>query len=91
MCPKCHSLEWETLEASGRGRVYSYVVAHHPQIPPFEYPNLIALVELEEGTRLVSNLVGVARNQVKIGMPVVCEISEVEEGFKLPQFRPAQE
>ena len=49
------------------------------------------LVELEEGTRLVSNLVGAGREQVKIGMPVVCEIVEVEEGFKLPQFRPAQE
>jgi len=91
MCPKCRSLEWKALEASGRGKVHSYVVAHHPPIPPFEYPNLIVLVELEEGTRLVSNLVGVSREQVKIGMPVVCEIVEVEEGFKLPQFRPAQE
>ena len=91
MCPKCHSLEWKVLEASGRGTVYSYVVAHHPPIPPFEYPNLVVLVELEEGTRLVSNLVGVGREEVAIGMPVVCEIVEVEEGFKLPQFRPAQE
>ena len=91
MCPKCHSLEWKTLEASGRGKVYSYVVAHHPPIPPFDYPNPVVLVELEEGTRLVSNLVGVGREDVKIGMPVVCEIVEVEEGFKLPQFRPVQE
>ncbi len=91
MCPKCHSLEWKTLEASGRGSVYSYVVAHHPPIPPFDYPNPIVLVELEEGTRLVSNLVGIGREEVEIGMPVVCEIVEVEEGFKLPQFRPVQE
>jgi uncharacterized OB-fold protein/acyl dehydratase len=91
MCPKCHSLHWNVLEASGRGTVYSYVVAHHPPIPPFDYPNLIALVELEEGTRLVSNLVGVGREEVTIGMPVVCEIVEVEAGFKLPRFRPVQE
>ena len=91
MCPKCQSLEWEALEASGRGTVHSFVVAHHPPIPPFDYPNLIVLVQLEEGTRLVSNLVGVGRDEVRIGMPVVCEIVEVEEGFKLPQFRPAQE
>jgi uncharacterized OB-fold protein/acyl dehydratase len=91
MCPKCHSLEWKTLEASGRGTVYSYVVAHHPPIPPFDYPNPVVLVELEEGTRLVSNLVGVGPEEVEIGMPVVCEIVEVEEGFKLPQFRPVQE
>ena len=49
----------DTIEASGRGTVYSHVVAHHPPIPPFEYPNVIALIELEEGTRIVSNLVGV--------------------------------
>jgi len=91
MCPKCQSLEWKTLELSGRGTVYSYVVAHHPPIPPFDYPNLVVLVELEEGTRLVSNLVGVGPEEVEIGMPVVCEIVEVEEGFKLPQFRPVQE
>jgi uncharacterized OB-fold protein len=91
MCPKCQSLEWETLEASGRGTVYSYVVAHHPPVPPFDYPNLVVLVELEEGTRLVSNLVGASREEVEIGMPVICEIVEVEEGFKLPQFRPVQE
>ena len=91
MCPKCQSLEWEALEACGRGTVHSYVVAHHPPIPPFEYPNLVVLVELEEGTRLVSNLVGVGREEVEIGMPVVCEIVEVEEGFNLPQFRPVQE
>jgi uncharacterized OB-fold protein len=52
---------------------------------------VIVLVELEEGARLVSNLVGVKREDVKIGMPVVCEIVEVEEGFPLPQFRLAEE
>jgi uncharacterized OB-fold protein/acyl dehydratase len=91
MCPHCQSLEWDTLEASGRGSIYSFVVAHHPPTPPFEYPNVIVLVELEEGARLVSNLVGVKREDVKIGMPVVCEIVEVEEGFPLPQFRLAEE
>jgi uncharacterized OB-fold protein/acyl dehydratase len=90
MCPSCHSLDWDTLEASGRGIVYSYVVAHHPPIPPFSYPNLIALVELEEGVRLVASLVGVEREQVSVGMPVDCEIVEVEKDFKLPQFRPRQ-
>ncbi len=89
-CPSCHSLDWDTLEASGRGTVYSYVVAHHPPIPPFSYPNIIALVELEEGVRLVANLVGVEREQVAVGIPVDCEIVEVEKDFKLPQFRPRQ-
>ena len=87
MCPTCHSLEWDTVEASGRGSVYSFVVAHHPPTPAFEYPNLIVLVELEEGTRIVSNLVGVDLSKVRIGMPVSLEFAEVEPGRWLPQFR----
>ena len=39
MCPRCQSLEWDSLVASGRGHVYSFVVMHHPQFPPFEYPH----------------------------------------------------
>ncbi len=88
MCPSCRSLEWDSVEASGRGRVYSYVVAHHPPIPPFAYPNLIALIELEEGTRLVSNLVGVAPADVRVGMPVRVEFREFDGGQILPQFWP---
>lgn len=91
MCPACHSLAWEVTEASGRGRVYSYVVAHHPPIPPFEYPNAIVLVELEEGTRLVSNLVGIDPARVRIGMPVHVEFTRVDEGLVLPLFRPLDE
>ena len=67
-----------------------YVVAHHPPIPPFDYPNLIALVELEEGTRLVSNLVGVGPSQVEIGMPVEVEFTQVDPELVLPLFRPAR-
>lgn len=89
MCPHCHSLEWDTLEASGRGRVFSFVVAHHPEIPPFEYPNLIVLVELEEGTRLVSNLVGVDPADAEIGMPVEVAFTRVDPELVLPLFRPA--
>jgi uncharacterized OB-fold protein len=91
MCPACHSLDWEAVEASGRGRVFSYVVAHHPPVPPFEYPNAIVLVELDEGTRLVSNLVGIDPSLVRIGMPVRVEFTRVEEGLVLPLFRPLDE
>lgn len=89
-CSECQSLEWDYVTTSGRGTVYSFVVMHYPEIPPFDYPNLIALVELEEGTRLVSNLVGVARRDVHIGMPVQVDITEVEPGFRLHSFRPVE-
>ena len=91
MCPTCHSLDWDTIEASGRGQVYSYVVAHHPPIPPFEYPNVIVLVALEEGTRIVSNLRGVDPSAVEVGMPVQAEFLELEKGRNFLQFMPVPE
>jgi uncharacterized OB-fold protein/acyl dehydratase len=89
MCPDCQSLDWETVKAGGRGTLHSFVVPHHPQIPPFEYPFVVALVQLEEGTRFISNLTGVDPAEVHIGMPVELYFTEVEEGLTLPRFRPA--
>jgi uncharacterized OB-fold protein/acyl dehydratase len=89
MCPSCHSLDWDAIESSGRGTLYSYVVAHHPPIPPFAYPNPIALVELEEGTRIVANLIGVERAAIRVGMPLRAEFPKVEAGRRMLQFRPA--
>jgi uncharacterized OB-fold protein len=70
MCPHCHSLEWDTLEACGRGTIYSYVNLHHPAVPPFANPNPIGLIELEEGTRLVAGLLDIEADEVRIGQPV---------------------
>jgi uncharacterized OB-fold protein len=88
-CDKCGSYEWDTVEASGRGSVYSFVVMHYPQVPAFDYPLPIGLVELDEGTRLVADLVGVDRADVKVGMPVVVEWQDHDEDLTLPAFRPA--
>ena len=88
-CPECQSLEWDTVESSGRGTVYSYVVVHYPQIPAFDYPLPIALVELEEGTRLVADLVGVDPADVHIGMAVEVEMVAVDDELILAMFRPA--
>jgi uncharacterized protein len=88
-CAQCRSFEWDTVVASGRGTVYSYVVVHHPQIPAFDYPPPIAVVALEEGTRLVADLVGVAPDAVRVGMPVVVDFVAVDEELTLPMFRPA--
>ena len=88
-CASCHSFEWDTVEASGRGTVYSYVVVHHPQAPMFEYPLPVVLVELEEGTRLVSNIIDCPPEEVEIGMAVECELVAFDDELTLPQFRPA--
>lgn len=89
MCPGCQSLEWDTLEASGRGTVYSFVVNHHPRIPSFDYPLPVVLVELEEGTRLVSNIVDIDVDAIEIGMPVQVRFEDFGDGLVLPQFAPA--
>jgi len=87
-CASCRSFEWDTVEASGRGTVYSYVVVHHPQVPAFDYPLPIAVVELEEGTRLVADLVGIEPAAVHIGLPVAVEFVVTDDELTLPMFRP---
>lgn len=88
-CPECGSLEWNTVEASGRGSVYSFVVNHHPRHPAFDLPYLVAVVALDEGTRLVADLTGVAPEDAAIGMPVVLDWLDADPDLSLPVFRPA--
>ncbi|HXP32428.1 MAG TPA: bifunctional MaoC family dehydratase N-terminal/OB-fold nucleic acid binding domain-containing protein [Acidimicrobiales bacterium] len=88
-CANCGSLEWDTVEASGRGTLYSYVVVHHPQVAAFEYPLPIGLVELEEGTRVVANLGGAEPEQFVIGMELRAEFVDHGEDLSLPVFVPA--
>lgn len=90
MCPSCRSFDWDSAEASGRGTVYSFVMPRHPALPWFDDGFIVALVELEEGTRLVTNLVGVEPDAVSIGMPVVVRFEEFDGGLVLPMFTPAE-
>src|SRR3954467_13525516 len=88
VCPACSSLEWDTVDASGRGTVYSFIVHHHPQHPAFDYPLPIAVVELAEGTRLITDLVDVAPAAGAIGMDVELDFLEADPELTLPVFRP---
>jgi uncharacterized OB-fold protein len=88
MCPHCHSLVAEVATLSGRGRVYSYAVLHHPQHPAFDYPLVAVLVDLDEGVRVVSNLTDVAPGDVRIGMPVEAHFVPTAGGGTVPVFRP---
>ncbi len=90
MCTGCHGFELDAVVASGLGTVHSFVVAEHPPIPPFSYPNVIVLVDLEEGTRLVSRLVGVEPDAVWIGMPVAVAYERIDEALTLHCFRPVE-
>ncbi len=76
------------MEASGRGTIYSFTVNHYPQIPAFDYPLVVALVELEEGTRLVANVADITPDTIAIGMPVVATFEAFDDDLTLPVFRP---
>ncbi|WP_328688966.1 OB-fold domain-containing protein [Streptomyces caniferus] len=149
-CNACGSPEWDTVEASGAGTVFSYVVMHHPPFPaftvpeheadppehgvdppergsdtsgpqaaapgphavasggphtdvpgphttapdpspnPYPTPYTVGLIELAEGVRIVSNVVGVPYDKVRIGMPVRLEFLRADEELELPVFRVAE-
>ena len=86
-CNACGCLEWDTVEAGGEGTVYSYVVMHHPPFPAFDPPYAVGLIELAEGVRMISNVVGVPHDRVRIGMPVRLEFGRADEELELPVFR----
>ncbi len=88
MCPRCQSLDWEAVELSGRGTVHSFIEPVHPPLPMFEPGYLVALIDLEEGIRMLSNLVGIAAEEAEVGMAVgVCFAATADEK-QVPQFRP---
>jgi uncharacterized OB-fold protein len=91
-CPKCASRSVSWFKASGRGRLHSYVINHRPA-PGFENetPYSIAVVELEEGPRMMTNVVGVEQTPeaLQLDMPVEVTFEQASEAIALPKFRPA--
>ncbi|CAM5737976.1 DNA-binding protein OS=Streptomyces alboniger OX=132473 GN=CP975_17160 PE=4 SV=1 [Streptomyces alboniger] len=90
-CNACGSPNWDTVEACGEGVVFSYVVLHHPPFPAFDPPYAVALVELAEGVRMISNVVGVPYDKVRIGQSVRLEFRGYDDELVLPVFRPGGE
>jgi uncharacterized OB-fold protein len=86
MCAVCLSTDRESFEASGRGTVYSWIASHHPSEPDGE-PRIVALIDLEEGLRMVGNLQEVALTDIAPGLAVEAFFAEID-GTLLPQFRP---
>jgi uncharacterized OB-fold protein len=82
-------MKWQTAVMSVRGEIHSFVRHHHPAIAPFEPGHPVILVQLDEGPRLISELVedDPGAGQIKIGMRVEVQFYEVEEGFTMPRFR----
>jgi uncharacterized OB-fold protein len=87
MCPSCGAAKPDYVVASGRGEVFSYVVHHHPPVPGKELPFVVALVELEEGVRMLGELLDVDPREVSIGMPVESALTRIDDELTLPNWR----
>ena len=88
MCPHCRSLAWTAVESSGRGVVVSAVQPRPPQFPWFEDGYVVVLVELDEGVRLVTNLVDGPSDADVMGARVVVRCTEFADGLVLPLVVP---
>ncbi|HYZ98055.1 MAG TPA: OB-fold domain-containing protein [Acidimicrobiales bacterium] len=88
VCPTCLEATIEWRGAGGEGVVYACTVEHRPQIPVLEPPFVVALVELDEGVRLLSNVVGCPPEQVGVGDRVRVTWEPLSDGRQLPLFEP---
>lgn len=92
-CPGCGSRNIEQFAASGRGRLHSYIINHRPP-PGFEdeAPYAIAVVELHEGPRLMTNITGVEQTPeaLVLDMPLEVVFEQANEKISLPKFQPAR-
>jgi hypothetical protein len=89
-CPRCGSTATDWIEASGHGTVYSYTVVRKSfgAFAPLT-PYVVAYIELAEGPRILSNVVGVAPDEVVIGLPVELAVEQPEGSPAVYRFRPA--
>jgi hypothetical protein len=91
LCPSCLSQRTEWVRCSGKGTVYTFTVTYQNQSPGFRdaLPYVLAYVELDEGVRMLTNIVDCAAEAVRIGMPVEVVFDDVTPTATLPKFKPA--
>jgi len=90
LCSECLAIDAEWTPVSGHGEVYSFNVMHQVYHPGFaaEVPYAVVLVKLAEGPKLISNLVGIAPADIRIGMPVRVVFEPLNDEITLPKFAP---
>ncbi|MBK5221778.1 MAG: OB-fold domain-containing protein [Acidimicrobiia bacterium] len=90
-CPACSSRNVEVEAASGRATLYSYVI-HHREVPGFTSPYAIAVVELEEGPRMMTNIVECEQTPEALVLDMALEVTfeQVNDEISVPLFRPAE-
>ena len=88
MCPSCHAVDMGSKALSGRGKVYSWSVPRYPPLPMFDEGLIVALVDLDEGVRLLTNIHDIPHNEITQGLAVELFFVDAENEYKIPQFRP---
>jgi uncharacterized OB-fold protein len=88
-CPTCWSDDVEWKEASGRGTLYTYSIVHVNDLPPFNQhvPYVAAIVELDEGPRVMTNIEGTPFDQLRIGAAVEVDWKPISDDVTIPVFR----
>jgi len=86
MCPECGSVDWDVADLAGTGYVYSWIVSRRPSQPD-DAARVVALIDLDEGIRMVSNLQGIDAADVQPGLRVRVTFRDFD-GVTLPQFTP---
>lgn len=91
LCSECLSGESDWVAVSGRGEIYSFNVMHQVYHPGFaaDVPYAVVLVQLAEGPKMISNVVGIDTSAVRIGMPVKVVFEPLSDDVTLPKFAPA--
>ena len=89
-CMRCGAENPRWVEASGRGVIYSYTIIRQNKSPEFakDTPYNVAIVQLEEGPRMLSNIVDVAPAELRVDLPVIVVFDRVTDTISLPRFRP---
>lgn len=91
LCPSCGSRELSWNVCSGKGKLYSYSILHRASSPAFKEktPYVLAIVELEEGIKMMSHLINCDLAQVDVDMEVEVVFDDVDEQISVPYFQPA--
>ncbi len=89
-CAKCFGKQVDWVIASGRAKILSFTIVRRPVSPANEVPYVVALVTLEEGPQMMTNIVGCAPEEVMIGLPVEVTFEDWSDTISIPKFRPGQ-
>jgi uncharacterized OB-fold protein len=87
-CRYCHNLNLQWVDSAGVGTVITYTIVHRPPTPAFEVPYVIAIVRLDEGYEMMTNIVDSPPESVRIGDRVQLTLMAISDEITLPCFRP---